>query len=285
MTDASETVIRTMTLADVPAGLRLCRAARWNQTERDWRHFLAEAPEGALVAETAGSVIGTVTTLPYGPFAWVSMVLVDPAARGRGIGTTLLERGLALVPDGVAARLDATPLGEPLYRKMGFAGEYGLERWFLDADRARQAARSVARRFTHRDRGAIQEPDFRTFGASRLRLLDRLAADAPEYAWILDGDAGPRGYLFGRHGHVREHLGPLVATDADAARALLEAGLAAVAGRAVIIDIPDRQQTFRNHVAALGFAVERPFLRMYRGHLTTPGDTSLVYAIAGPEFG
>jgi predicted N-acetyltransferase YhbS len=285
MIGTSGTVLRTMTLDDVPAGLRLCRAARWNQTERDWRHFLSEAPQGALVAEADGIVIGTVATLPYGAFAWVSMVLVDPAARGKGVGTTLLERGLALVPEGVTARLDATPLGEPIYRKMGFVGEYGLERWFADADRARLAPRSPARPFTDRDRGAIQELDLRAFGASRARLLDRLAADAPDYAWVVDGDAGPRGYLFGRHGHVREHLGPLVATDHDAARTLLDAGLAAVAGRALIIDVPDRQQTVRDHVAAQGFAVERPFLRMYSGLLRSPGQPSLVYAIAGPEYG
>jgi hypothetical protein len=63
------------------AGLRLS-GGRWNQTERDWRHFLTEAPDGALVAEEDGRVIGTAATLPYGPFAWISMVLVDPAARG-----------------------------------------------------------------------------------------------------------------------------------------------------------------------------------------------------------
>ena len=44
-------------------------------------------------------MIGTVATLPYGPFTWMSMVLVDPKARRRGVGTLLLERGLALVPN------------------------------------------------------------------------------------------------------------------------------------------------------------------------------------------
>ena len=34
-----------------------------------------------------------------------------------------------------------------------------------------------------------------------------------------------------------------------------------------------------------GFAIERPFLRMHRGRLETPGDPSSIYAIAGPEFG
>ncbi len=125
-------LIREMSLADIPSGLGLCRASRWNQTERDWQSFLTTAPHGALVAVENGRVIGSVATLPYGPFAWISMVLVDPAARRRGLGTLLLNRGLALIPDRMAARLDATPAGEVLYRKLGFAAEYGLARLFLD---------------------------------------------------------------------------------------------------------------------------------------------------------
>ena len=139
--------IRSMTPADVAAGLALCRASHWNQTEQDWRFFLTEAPHGALVAEAGGRVIGTVATLPYGPFTWISMVLVDPVARGKHVGTTLLRRGLELVGADATARLDATPAGEVIYRTIGFASEYRLARWFLDATPpiARRIRRATAR--------------------------------------------------------------------------------------------------------------------------------------------
>ena len=42
--------IRDMTPDDIAAGLALCRASSWNQTEQDWRFFLTAAPHGALVA-------------------------------------------------------------------------------------------------------------------------------------------------------------------------------------------------------------------------------------------
>ena len=48
------------------------------------------------------------------------MVLVDPAARGRGVAPTLLQCALRLVGSSAAARLDATPSGEPIYRALGF---------------------------------------------------------------------------------------------------------------------------------------------------------------------
>ncbi len=274
-----------MTVADIPAGLGLCRASRWNQTERDWQHFLTAAPHGALVAVENSSVIGTVAMLPYGSFAWISMVLVDPAARGRGIGTLLLNRGLALVPRGSAARLDATPAGEVIYRKLGFVAEYGLARLFLDARPVNGARTPGARPLAAGDWPQLLDLDTHVFGASRASLLERLASDAPEYAWVTERGGRLHGFLLGRHGHVREQLGPLIADSAETAGMLIEACLAAHPDRYVFIDVPDDQQTWRVRLADLGFAIERPFLRMYRGALTAAGQPSRVYAITGPEFG
>jgi ribosomal protein S18 acetylase RimI-like enzyme len=278
-------LIRTMSVSDIPAGLRLCRATGWNQTERDWQDFLTTAPQGALVAVEDDQVIGSVATLPYGPFAWISMVLVDPAARRRGVGTLLLNRGLALVPDGVTARLDATPAGEVLYRKLGFTGECSLARWFLDAIRKSVARPTSARPIARADWPAILDMDVRVFGASRVKLLERLAHDAPEYAWVVEAEHRLQGYVFGRHGFVREHIGPVVAESAEVAEQLLDACLRANADRAVFIDAPDDQPGWRDVLVERGFAIERPFRRMYRGRLSSPGQPSHLYAITGPEFG
>lgn len=285
MSSPAGVLIREMSLADIPAALRLCRASRWNQTERDWQYFLVTAPHGALVAVENGLVIGTVATLPYGPFAWISMVLVDPDARGRGVGTWLLERGLALLPKSATPRLDATPAGEVIYRKLGFVSEYRLARFFLDV-RGRDATRTPsARPLASADWPAVHEMDTRAFGASRASLLDRLAAEAPEYAWVAERHGRVQGYLLGRHGHVREHLGPVIADSGETAALLLEACLEAHPNREVFLDVPDDQQSWRAELAQRGFVIERPFLRMHRGRLTAPGQRSLVYAITGPEFG
>jgi predicted N-acetyltransferase YhbS len=285
MLSTASVQIRQMSRSDIPAGLRLCRASGWNQTERDWEHFLTTAPAGALVAEEDGHVIGSVATLPYGPFAWVSMVLVAPTARRRGLGTMMLERGLALIPGTTVARLDATPAGEVLYRKLGFVAEYGLARWFLDGSRRPVGVPGDARPLALADWPAIRESDARAFGASRAALLQRLAEQAPEYAWVAEQGGLLHGYVFGRHGHVREHLGPLIADDAATAGRLLDACLSANPGRAVFLDAPDDQVAWRAELVGRGFAIERPFLRMYRGRLETPGEPSQIYAIAGPEFG
>jgi GNAT superfamily N-acetyltransferase len=277
--------IREMTLEDIAAGLALCRASHWNQTERDWQFFLTTAPHGALVAQEDRRVIGTVATLPYGPFTWISMVLVEPAARGRRVGTVLLQRGLELVGVGATARLDATPAGEPIYRRLGFTAEYRLTRWFLDTAPPLVARASDARPLVRTDWAAIHEMDQRVFGASRLGLLQRLADDAPEYARVIARGSRVQGYLFGRHGHNREHLGPLVADGPDTAAALLESALAEQPDHRFYLDVPDDREAWRDVLGRIGFAIERPFLRMHRGPLTTPGQRSAMHAIAGPELG
>jgi GNAT superfamily N-acetyltransferase len=285
MTSPTAPLIRTMRPADIPAGLRLCRASGWNQTERDWQHFLTTAPDGALVAVEDDQVIGSVATLPYGPFAWISMVLVDPHARRRGLGTLLLERGLALIPDEVTARLDATPAGEVIYRRLGFSGEYALARWFVDASRMSGVPTTNARPIAPDDWSVILETDACVFGASRTQLLERLAGEAPEYAWVVQDENGVQGYVFGRHGSLRDHIGPLIAESAEIAEQLLDACLGVKPERDVFIDAPDDQQSWRAALVARGFALERPFLRMHRGRFTAPGQPSRIYAITGPEFG
>src|SRR5687767_7229039 len=122
--------LRVMHHDDIPAGLRLCRLADWNQIAADWRFFLASSPRGCRVAvDDMGDVVGTVATIAYGSaFSWIGMVLVDPEHRRAGIGTRLLHEALALLGDETTARLDATPAGRHVYVPLGFCDEYELQR-------------------------------------------------------------------------------------------------------------------------------------------------------------
>jgi len=128
-------------------------------------------------------------------------------------------------------------------------------------------------------------PDCRTLTEHQAALLERFAAEAPEYAWVIECERRLRGYVFGRRGHLRDQIGPLVADDEELAGALLDACLGAGPEGGVFLDALDDQRSWRATLAKRGFAVQRPFLRMYRGQLTTPGEPSRIFAITGPEFG
>lgn len=264
--------IRRMSEADLGDGLRLCRASNWNQLEDDWRVFLDRG--AAFVAEESGAVVGSVACLPFGDvFTWLSMMLVDPAARRSGIGTRLMEECLNAIGESACVRLDATPFGEPLYRRFGFVDEYALARTSVTADPTLHRPSPGARPITERDLPAIAARDHDVFGADRSALLADLLRRAPDLAWQ-SGSA----YCFGRPGYLCPQIGPVVASDLTSARELLGHCLAPHAGAKFIIDIPRRAGGF-------DFTPERPFLRMRRG--TYPGNHRLdrVFAIAGPEFG
>jgi predicted N-acetyltransferase YhbS len=278
--------LREMDVADIPAGLELCRASRWNQVARDWEQFLRLEPHGAAVAVRDGRVIGSVTTLGYSErFAWIAMVLVDPAERGRGVGRALLGHGLSLVGT-VVARLDATPAGEVLYRKLQFEEEYRLTRFEREPGALTVSVPGPPiSPLGEDDWPAVEAVDAEVFGADRRAMLRWLADGAPEYAWVCLSGRGIDGFLFGRHGHNFEHLGPLVARNADVARRLVGACVARHPDRRFIIDAPDRQSAWQRWLKELGFTVQRPFIRMYRGDHRYPGKPDNLFASTGPEFG
>ena len=107
-------VIRALTVEDLGEALRLSTTAGWNQQVDDWRMLLRLAPAGAFAALVDACIVGTAIGIDYGGFAWIAMMLVDPAYRGRGLGRRLLEAAMDAVPPNVRIRLDATPRASTL---------------------------------------------------------------------------------------------------------------------------------------------------------------------------
>jgi len=277
-------VVRPMRAGDIDGGLRLCRAAGWNQVARDWQQLLALTPGGALVAEMDGRLVGTLTTTRYeARLAWIGMVLVDPPARGRGIGTRLLDEGLALLRDLPQSGLDATPAGYPLYLSRGFVEQRRLQRLQATAP-PDPGAPSGVRPMQGADLAAVSALDRPAFGADRAAMLRWMWEGAPEYAWVALAGGRPAGFVLGRHGHTFEHLGPVVAADAGMARDLVAACLRGGLTRAVVLDVPVDAAGWESSLDAFGFRVQRPLIRMATGSARLPGDSSQ-FAILGPEFG
>jgi GNAT superfamily N-acetyltransferase len=275
-----------MRATDIDVGLRLCRVSGWNQVRRDWDQFLSLSPGGCSVAELEGHVVGTVATVRYGTrFGWIGMVLVDPAVRGRGIGTRLLDHSLTLLSDMPLVRLDATTAGHPLYLTRGFAEEGLINRLQGIAPALAQARPEGVRPMSEQDIGDVSALDERVFGANRIAMLRWMWQGAPGYAWVAQRGGRMTGYTFGRHGHDFEDLGPIVAADDDMAHQLATACLSAHGGRSFVVDLPLGQSSLQQRLEALGFRHQRPLIRMARGTGGIPGDPSRQFAVLGPEFG
>ncbi len=216
------------------------------------------------------------------------MVLVTQPARGQGLGTHLLSRCLAEVEaGGVAAGLDATELGRPIYLPLGFRDVYPLSRWHAPQG-ARQAVRPpgsiVVRPATLDDLERIYAYDPPRSGFERAAILADLLSRAPALARIAErADGSVAGYALGRDGYRALHIGPVVAEDEAIGLALLSSALAG-ADRAAIADIPDLHAGIRGWLAEQGASAPRSFMRMLRGGTGPIESCARIFALAGPEL-
>jgi len=282
--------LRVMTEQDIPAGLRLNTLAGWNQTAVDWRRFLDNSPDGCFVMEQGKRVVGTATTISYEDrFAWIGMVLVDPEFRKRGIGTQLLKKTVEYLDQRrvPTMKLDATPLGKPLYEKLGFATEFEIERLILrrPPSIASAASRSACAPVGEAEMEQIVRLDREVFGADRSFLLRSLLAEAAELALAVREDGAPRCYAFGRRGAFADHLGPWMGTSRASAEVLLRGFLAKSSREILIADCVKSNAAAFELLSACGFTPSRPLTRMARGPNAFPGRPDSICAILGPEFG
>ncbi|HZT80624.1 MAG TPA: GNAT family N-acetyltransferase [Gemmataceae bacterium] len=275
--------VRPMTAADVPLGMRLKEQAGWNQLEADWQRFLDMEPAGCFVAELDGTPAGTTTTCVFGPVAWVAMVLVDQAVRGRGVGRALMEHALAFLDGrGVrSVRLDATPLGRPLYEKLGFVTEYELGRHAGPPSSTGPVAGVTTGCHAHHEE--ILRLDQAVSGADRRKFLSRLFAERPEELRVVERAGRLPGYLTVRPGSSALQIGPCMAS-AEAGPLLLADAFHRHAGRTVYVDVPLSHAVAREIAAEHGLAMQRLLLRMGRGEPAGERVAEL-WASSGPELG
>jgi GNAT superfamily N-acetyltransferase len=277
--------LRTMTTEDIELGLRLKDQAGWNQTAADWQRFLALEPDGCFVAELDGWPVGTTTTCSFEAVGWIAMVLVDVAARHQGIGTRLVEHALAYLQSRGAStiRLDATPLGRPVYERIGFTAEYELTRLEGTASAVAAGGPDVTEALPD-DADALAALDRRVTGANRRRLLARLLVDPDAAAGKLRVAEALAGYVMLRRGGRAMQLGPAVAITPEAGQALLNWALRRCDGWPVLIDIPCDNGVAVAWAQARGLIPQRRFTRMYYDRPIFD-QHELLWASSGPEKG
>ncbi len=204
---------RFLTAADLPEAVDLSTLAGWNQTAEDWAMLLDLAPQSCFAIEMEGQVAATCTLICYGArLAWLGMVLTRPEFRGRGFARSLVETALAFADrQGVrSVLLDATDMGRPVYRKLGFQDQQDIERWARGGPPAEwpeppAAPSSIA---------DIPLLDERVYLADRSRLLTSLIARGAVFH-------SANGFLLARPGRLASFLGPCVADSAEAAASMI----------------------------------------------------------------
>ncbi len=259
----------------VGSAQRLSTQAGWNQSEEDWRRLARLQPEAVRVWVDAGEVRASYSVVAYGgAVAWVGMILVDTAYRGGGLGKATFHAALesAAALGAPVLGLDATDLGEPIYRKFGFETIAPTVRWcgvLAPGTPGLPVATGWAETLPELDRAAC--------GVDRAALLADLAQHGGTV--LRTGSA----YAFLRPGREAWQLGPVVAGEEAELSALLYAAAAKTGGAPVLFDslLPQSAPLLEAH----GLRPLRHLKRMTRP--AAPGSLygPLVHAGAGFEWG
>jgi GNAT superfamily N-acetyltransferase len=279
--------IRHLCPDDLAAADRLRAELGWNQTIQDWQRLLALSPEGCFVAEQRGRIIGTCTTFSYGnALAWIGMMMVHPSNRRQGIGDALLRhcvdylrrRGVRCI------KLDATPLGRPLYARIGFIPEWTLTRWeHHGSPLALEPAADCVHPPAEKHWPAILDLDARVFGVPRGPLLRSLAASSRRALVYESGDS-IRGFGMLRTGACAGYLGPIEAQP-GMGELLVRSLLSGHGDQPIFWDTPDLNERASGLARQLGFTFVRPLTRMYLETNFIPSDPFGQWAIADPATG
>ncbi len=262
----------------------------WNQTAQDWGVFFS-CGTLYVVRDEKGLIVGSGAVLPMGEsrpgylasltgrgVAWISMILVRPELRGRGIGRSVFEQCVRdIAGQSRIAMLDATPQGEPLYQQFGFEPLWRLTRWRREARPATGAPLPLVRP----DLDTLSELDQEALGFARKPLLGELLG-RPDSRYVRH----VLGFAIVRSGRIAHHIGPLLATHELTAVDVMREAVAALSGP-VFIDVPDDRPLMRRALAEAGFTPQRGFARMALAvaeQRIPRGQTHFIHAIAGPEF-
>jgi predicted N-acetyltransferase YhbS len=282
-------VIRKMNKGDIPSGLQLSMAENWNQTEHDWE-FLLKGPKNiCLLAEQDGKIVGTTTAINYvNQVSWIGMVLVDQEYRGMGISKQLLVQTLEMLSKCSSIKLDATPAGQPVYKKIGFNDEYTIKRMTRLPGEAKKFVpvekyKPVPLQTEHLEEATKMDKE--VFGTDRGMLVKELARKSPELSWVITKNDGILGFCLGRPGSRYTQIGPVCALNNQAAMALISAAFKDLENRPVVVDIPEAKVDLIEWLESQGFIGQRSFTRMYLNENPFPGVAEKQFLICGPEFG
>ena len=275
-------VLRPMTVEDLAAATELSREQSWPHRPEDWAFFLEQGQ--GIVAVQDGEVVGSIMAWLYGEaFASIGLVIVSNKLQGRGIGRRLMDAAIDRL-EGRSVTLNATEAGLPLYRKMGFV-EIGT----IHQHQAVAGAMPLAElRPGERVRPVGGSDDMlgelysRAAGMDKSALFEALCAESSTV--VLTRDHVPVGFAqlrrFG-HGWV---VGPVVAPDADGAKALILHWLGANSGSFCRLDV-NGESGLSPWLGELGLPMVDSVLTMVRGPAPVPGPDASLMALPAQSLG
>jgi len=273
---------------DIVRGMNLSNAEGWNQTEEDWKLLVQNPQNICLLAECNQKIIGTTTAMNYAnQVAWIGMVLVDKEYRGQGVSKLLLTSILKKLESFASIKLDATPVGQQVYKKFDFENEYLISRLVTGSMKNLSFNYDTvfAESIQLKDIEEVIAFDEHVFGTNRRPLIKSLIQRYPHKAWLLKRNNSIAGFALGREGNKYHQVGPVVGSTINDVQILIRKALKKLNNQPVVVDVLCDKEDLINWLTSIGFTMQRHFVRMYKKENSLPGIVNKQYLICGPEFG
>lgn len=249
--------VRPIAAGDAESVVHAASGVGWGDQRRQIAFFEERSNCVGFVAEDGGSIVGASFGVENGAVGWLGLIFASAKFRGRGVGEALTR----IVMDYLEERgcraliLVATPMGKPLYEKLGFEVETNYH-GFVGPGHALEIEG-----FRRVSSGNFEETlrlDRRVTGEDRSRLLEAM----------------PRGWIFaGEVGEFRAHHfvapwggGPAIASDFEAGKMVVDfqRSLAGPDG-SVRVWLTEENLRGRKYMEEIGFEEFRVSPRMVRG--------------------
>ncbi len=246
--------IGVMTRAELDLALDWADAEGWDPALTDAECLRAFDADGLLVARAAdGAPLACVAAMRCGAaLGRLSLLLVSPAARGRGLGRAVLRAGLERLGGAPCVVMDDLMPGLAKQRATGFAAAWTHARHVAAGPLAPAAELRVGQVLLDAREApfaALLALDAQSFAFPRAGFL-RALFGGPGHAAraVLDPTDRPLGYGVLRPTRRGSRVGPLVAEDAQVAAALLAALTRAAPPGTVSMDVRE------DHAASVALA-------------------------------
>ncbi|WP_427921271.1 GNAT family N-acetyltransferase [Streptomyces sp. cg40] len=271
--------IRRLTLRDRNACADLSEDRGWPREEHKWG-FLLSAGTGYGIDSPEGGLAAACVVTEYGPqdrpdLSAIGMVLVAERHARQGVGRRLMRHLLSVLGP-TPLTLHATPNGRPLYEELGFKvtgrAEMLRGRFTPDGPESRIATRAA----TAEDLTGILRLDEEVFGTDRTPLITRLPAFADQLR-VAQDNGRIIGYAAAWPNMDTHVVGPLIARDAETAKALL-VSLAARTDRPLRTDIDARHEDLLSWAKERGLEYRASNSVMTYGIAELPGDWTRRFA-------
>lgn len=275
--------LHAMTADDLVAAHALSVEVHWPHRLVDWE-FLFSLGEG-LVARHEGDIVGTAMYWAWGEAAaTLGLVIVAPSCQGRRIGQRLMQ-GLLKQLEARTVVLHATAEGRGLYERLGFTATGEVRQHQGKAKQAPLIALAPDMRLRplgRNDADRLIALDAAACGMQRDALVRHLLDTADTV--VLDRDGQAQGFAVLRRFGRGLTIGPVVAPDADGAKAMIAHWANLCVGKFVRIDL-DFATGMAPWLESLGLRRAGNPIAMVRGPVLQRDADVRVFALAGQALG